>query len=70
MVTPNSVGDSEVVGEMLDDIEDVGQLSGDGAYDRGYIYDYVDEREVVTSLSHTRKDAKIWFHGNRKGPKQ
>ena len=39
VVTPKSVGDSEVVGEMLDDIEeDVEQLSGDGAYDRGYIY--------------------------------
>lgn len=69
IVTPNSVGDSEVVGEMLDDIEeDVGQLSGDGAYDRGYIYDYVDERDAVASIP-PRKDAKIWFHGNREGPK-
>lgn len=69
VVTPNSVGDSEVVGEMLDDIEEeVGQLSGDGAYDRGYIYDYADERGAVASIP-PRKDAKIWFHGNRKGPK-
>ena len=52
VVMPNSVGDSEVVGELLNDIEaDVDQLSGDGAYDRGYVYDYVDERGAVCQMS-------------------
>ena len=68
-VTPNSVGDSQVVDELLDNIEeDIGQFSGDGAYDRVYVYDYVAERDAVASIP-PRKDAKIWFHGNRKGPK-
>ena len=69
VVTPNSTGDSEVLGELLDEIEDdISQLSGDGAYDRRYVYDYIDERGAVASIP-PRKDAVIWFHGNRKGPK-
>lgn len=69
VVTPNSTGDSEVLGELLDNIEaDIDQLSGDGAYDRAYVYDYIDERGATASIP-PRKDAKIWFHGNRKGPK-
>ena len=69
VVTPNSVGDSQVIDELLDNIEeDIGQFSGDGAYDRVYVYDYIDERGAVASIP-PRKDAKIWFHGNRKGPK-
>ena len=69
VVTPNSTGDSEVLGELLDNIEDeISQLSGDGAYDRRYVYDYLDERGAVASIP-PRKDAVIWFHGNRKGSK-
>lgn len=38
MVTPNSVGDSQVIDELLDNIEeDISQLSGDGAYERVYV---------------------------------
>ena len=69
VVTPNSTGDSEVLGEILDNIDDdIEQVSGDGAYDRSYVYDYIDEREATAAIP-PRKDAKIWFHGNRKGPK-
>ena len=68
VVTPNSTGDSEVLGEILDEIDDdIEQVSADGAYDRGYVYDYIDEREAIAAIP-PRKDAKIWFHGNRKGP--
>ena len=68
VVTPNSTGDSEVLGEMLDEIDDeIEQVSADGAYDCGYVYDYIDEREATAAIP-PRKDAKIWFHGNRKGP--
>lgn len=68
VVTPNSTGDSEVFGELLDDIDDkVNQASADGAYDSGYVYDYLDERGATAAIP-PRKDAKIWFHGNRKGP--
>ena len=68
-VTPNSTGDSEVLGEMLDEIDgEIAQVSADGAYDRGYVYDYIDERGASAAVS-PRKDAVIWVHGNRKEPK-
>lgn len=68
-VTPNSVSDSEVFDDLLNNIEDdIGQLSGDGAYDRVYVYDYIDERGAIASIP-PRRDAKIWIHGNRKGRK-
>ncbi|MEM1256720.1 MAG: IS5 family transposase [Cyanobacteria bacterium P01_H01_bin.21] len=68
VVTPNSTGDSEVLSEMLDAMDDeIEQVSADGAYDCGYVYDYIDEREATAAIP-PRKDAKIWLHGNRKGP--
>jgi len=68
VVTPNSTGDSEVLGELLDEIDDeIEQVSADGAYDCGYVYDYIEERDATAAIP-PRKDAKIWFHGNRKGP--
>ena len=68
VVTPNSTGDSEVLGELLDEIDDeIEQVSADGAYDCSYVYDYIDERDATAAIP-PRKDAKIWFHGNRKGP--
>lgn len=69
VVTPNSVSDSQVVDDLLENIEeDIGQVSGDGAYDRVYVYDYIDEQGAVASIP-PRNGARIWFHGNRKGPK-
>ncbi|MEL7224169.1 MAG: IS5 family transposase [Cyanobacteria bacterium J06576_12] len=68
VVTPNSTGDSEVLGELLDEIDnELEQVSADGAYDCSYVYDYIDERDATAAIP-PRKDAKIWFHGNRKGP--
>lgn len=73
MVTPNSTSDSTsdsaVFDELIDGIEgDIDQVSGDGAYDRVCVYDYIDERGATAAIP-PRKDAKIWFHGNRKDPK-
>ncbi|MEO0768727.1 MAG: IS5 family transposase [Cyanobacteria bacterium J06649_4] len=69
VVTPNSTSDGEVLDELLNDIEgDIDQVSADGAYDRVYVYDYIDERGATAAIP-PRKGAKIWFHGNRKGPK-
>jgi hypothetical protein len=35
---------------MLDDIDDdIEQVSADGAYDRGYCYDYIDERGATAA---------------------
>ena len=56
------------MGELLDEIDDdIEQVSADGAYDCGYVYDYIDDRDATAAIP-PRKDAKIWFHGNRKGP--
>ena len=59
VVTPNSTGDSEVLGELLDEIDDeIEQVSADGAYDCGYVYDYIEERDATAAIP-PRKDAKI-----------
>lgn len=68
VVTSNSVSDGEVLPELLDEITDeIGQVSADGAYDRSYCYDAIDEREADCAIP-PRKDAKIWLHGNRSTP--
>ncbi|NEP19782.1 MAG: IS5 family transposase, partial [Leptolyngbya sp. SIO4C1] len=67
VVTGNECHDSEVLGELLDEIEHpISQVDGDGAYDCSYCYDYIDERGAIAGIPPQRK-AKIWFHGNRRG---
>ena len=69
VVTDNSCHDSEVLGELLDEIEDpIFQVDADGAYDTACCYDYIDERDAVAGIP-AQRNAKIWFHGNRKGPR-
>jgi len=69
VVTDNSCHDSEVLGELLDEIEDpISQVDADGAYDTACCYDYIDERDAVAGIP-PQRNAKIWFHGNRKGPR-
>ena len=68
VVTDNSCHDSEVLGELLDEIEDpISQVDADGAYDTASCYDYIDERDAVAGIP-PQRNAKIWFHGNRKMP--
>lgn len=69
VVTDNDCHDGEVLGELLDAIEDdISQVDADGAYDQAHCYDYIDERDAVAGIP-PRRNGKIWFHGNRKGPK-
>ena len=69
VVTDNSCHDSEVLGELLDEIEGpIFQVDADGAYDTACCYDYIDERDAVAGIP-PQRNAKIWFHGNRKGPR-
>lgn len=66
MVTSNAISDGEILPDLLDQIPDeIDQVSADGAYDRTYCYDAIDERGATAAIP-PRKDAKIWFHGNRK----
>ena len=69
VVTDNSCHDSEVLGELLDEIEGpIFQVDADGAYDTACCYDYIDERDAVAGIP-AQRNAKIWFHGNRKSPR-
>ena len=69
VVTDNSCHDSEVLGELLDEIADpISQVDADGAYDTACCYDYIDEREAVAGIP-PQRNAKIWFHSNCKGPR-
>ena len=68
VVTDNSCYDSEVLGELLDEIaEPISQVDADGAYDKRHCYDFIDERGAVADIP-PQRNAKIWFHGNRKLP--
>ena len=69
VVTNNSCHDSEVLGELLDDIaEPISQVDADGAYDKCHCYDFIEERGAVAGIP-PQRNAKIWFHGNRKTPR-
>jgi hypothetical protein len=68
VVTDNSCHDSEVLGELLDEItEPISQVDADGAYDTAACYDYIEAREAIAGIP-PQRNAKIWFHGNRKTP--
>ena len=69
VVTDNSCHDSEVLGELLDEIDDpISQVDADGAYDTAACYDYIESRDAVAGIP-PQRNAKIWFHGNRKTPR-
>jgi hypothetical protein len=69
VVTDNSCHDSEVLGELLDEIQEpISQVDADGAYDRCYCYDYIEARRAIAAIP-PQRNAKIWFHGNRKTPR-
>ncbi len=66
VVTTNQFSDGEMLPDLLDQIpDDIDQVSADGAYDRSNCYDAIDGRGATAAIP-PRKDAKIWFHGNRK----
>ena len=69
IVTENSCHDSEMLGGLLDEIKDpISQVDADGAYDTSPCYDFIEERGAVAGIP-PQRNAKIWFHGNRKTPR-
>ena len=65
-VTLNDKKDGQVLGILLDRIEDeLEQVSADGAYDGRDCYEAIQERKAKAAIP-PRKDAKIWQHGNSK----
>ncbi|MDV2995714.1 MAG: IS5 family transposase ISAcma6 [Chroococcidiopsis sp. SAG 2025] len=65
-VSSNNVADGEVLPQLLDNIvEEIAQVSADGAYDTADCYDAIDQREATAAIP-PRRNARIWQHGNSK----
>lgn len=66
VVTTNDVADSQVLEELLEQIEDgLEQVSGDGSYDKRNCYEAIRKRQAKAAIP-PQHNAKIWRHGNRK----
>jgi hypothetical protein len=66
VVSDNSVGDSEVINELVDQIDEpLGDVTADGAYDTRSTYDAINKRDGRVIIP-PRSGAKIWQHGNKK----
>lgn len=68
VLTENSVHDSKVVDELLEQPDDnVGKFTGDGAYDTWDVYDSL-ERRGIAGVIPPRRSAKVSRHGNASAP--
>jgi transposase len=68
VVTGNDTHDGEVLGDLLEQIEDdIEQVSADGAYDQESCYEDITARGAKPVIP-PRKNAKIWQHGNSNAP--
>jgi len=66
VVTTNNVADSQVLEDLLEQVEDkVEQVSGDGSDDKRNCYEAIRKRKAKAAIP-PRRDAKIWQHGNTK----
>lgn len=66
VVTTNNVADSQVVAELLEQVEEpLAQVSADGAYDKRTCYEAIRKREAKAAIP-PQRNAKIWQHGNSK----
>ena len=64
VVTTNNFKDSQLLAELLEQVEgEVSQVSADGAYDSRTCYDVIRERAARAAIP-PQKRAKIWQHGN------
>jgi hypothetical protein len=68
-VTEAGVADSRMLVELLPEVEaPLAKVGGDGAYDREESWTAVAERRAE-ALFPPRRNARIWWHGNRDGPR-
>jgi hypothetical protein len=66
VVTTNCFKDSQILPDLLDQLEDdIKQVSADGAYDSRNCYDVIRERKARAAIP-PQKRARIWQHGNTK----
>jgi IS5 family transposase len=67
VLTTNNVADSEVMGDLLNQVErPIKQVSADGAYDTKDCYTEIAKHEAKAVIP-PRQGARIWKHGNTKG---
>jgi len=68
LLTENSISDDEAVENLLGQIEQtIVNFAADGAYDKRKVYDSLNAHSPdVNILIPTRKNARIWQHGNSK----
>lgn len=66
VVTTNNVADSQVLADLLEQVEgEIKQVSGDGSYDKRNCYEAIRKRKAKAAIP-PRRDARIWQHGNTK----
>jgi len=66
VVTTNNYRDSQILPDLLTQVdEEIKQVSGDGAYDRGNCYEAIGARQAQATIP-SRHNAKSWQHGNAK----
>ena len=66
-VTGNDIADCHMLTPLLGQLPDtvnVGQVSGDGGYDRRTCYEELQKRDVSRITIPPQHNAKIWQHGN------
>lgn len=64
VVTTNSFKDSQVLPDLLEQIEDaIAQVTADGAYDSRNCYLLISERSARAAIP-PQKRARVWQHGN------
>lgn len=68
VISTNDVGDSEVLPDLLQQIQDpIHQVSADGAYDTFGCHEAIAEKEAAAAIP-PRENARIAQHGNSSAP--
>lgn len=69
-LTEAGVHDAKAIRPMLEEVErPLASVAGDGSYDRREVYQALQEHSPDVRIAiPPRRDARIWRHGNAKGP--
>ncbi|MBC7226813.1 MAG: IS5 family transposase [Thermoflexales bacterium] len=69
-LTEAPVHDAKVVRPLLEEVDrPLASVAGDGSYDRREVYQALQEHSPGVRIAiPPRRDARIWRHGNQKGP--
>jgi IS5 family transposase len=66
VVSTNNYSDSQLLPDLLEQVEEeIGQVSGDGGYDKRQCYEAIGARHARATIP-PQHNAKIWQHGNTK----